>query len=248
MAFNSQNLVILDCVDSTNNYAMALIKKGKINCAAAVFAKEQTHGKGRRGRQWKSNPAENIILSVAVPMQWQSISKQFEISVPAALSCYDLFQKYILGNLFIKWPNDIFIGDSKAGGILIENVIKGNIWQWSVVGIGLNINQEEFEEGIQKASSLKLASGKNFDVLELAEELYSNLLGRIDEIKEGQFEKMLEEYNHKLYARGKKVKLKKQNAVFETKIIGVSGFGQLITEDSVERRFDFDEVEFKGLV
>src|SRR5690242_17711859 len=170
MAFTSQNLVILDCVDSTNNYAMALIKKGKINCAAAVFAKEQTHGKGRRGRQWKSNPAENIILSVAVPMQWQSISKQFEISVAAALSCYDLFQKYILGNLFIKWPNDIFIGDSKAGGILIENVIKGNIWQWSVVGIGLNINQEEFEEGIQKASSLKLASGKNFDVLELAEE------------------------------------------------------------------------------
>ena len=82
----------------------------------------------------------------------------------------------------------------------------------------------------------------------LAEELYLNLLRRINELKEGHFEKMLQEYNSKLYARGKKVRLKKQNIVFETKIVSVSAFGQLITEDSVERRFDFDEVEFKGLV
>ncbi|HZI68709.1 MAG TPA: biotin--[acetyl-CoA-carboxylase] ligase [Hanamia sp.] len=247
MAFSSQNLVILDSVDSTNNYAMALIKTGKINSATAVFAKEQTDGKGRRGRDWKSKPSENIILSVAVPMQWQSVSKQFQISVATALSCYDLFQKHILRNLFIKWPNDIFINDSKAGGILIENVIKGNNWQWSVVGVGLNINQETFEEGIQSASSLKMATGKDFDVIKLAEELYSILLKRIEDLKGGQFEIMMEEYNSKLYSRGKKVRLKKQNVVFETKIVGVSSFGQLITEDSVERRFDFDEVEFKRL-
>ncbi len=106
--------------------------------------------KDRRGKQWISNKAENIILSVAIPMQWLPISRQFEISVAAALSCHDLFKKYVLANLFIKWPNDIFINDSKAGGILIENVIKGKIWQWAVIGIGLNINQEKFEDGILK--------------------------------------------------------------------------------------------------
>jgi len=235
-------------VDSTNNYAMALLQKREIDAEIAVFAKEQTHGKGRRGRQWMSKKFENIIMSVVVQLQWLSISRQFDLSVAVALSCFDLFEKYILGNLFIKWPNDIFINDSKAGGILIENVIKGNIWQWAVIGIGLNINQQNFEEEILKASSLRIKTGKEYNVIELANKLHLILLARIEQLKAGDFEKMLEEYNSHLYARGKMVKLKKQNVLFETTILGVSQFGHLITKDSVERKFNFDEVEFKGLV
>ena len=71
--------------------------------------------------------------------------RQFQLSVAVALGCFDLFQKYAVSKSFIKWPNDIFINDSKAGGILIENVIKGKIWQWAVIGMGLNINQQNFE-------------------------------------------------------------------------------------------------------
>ena len=248
MLFPSKNMLILDSVDSTNNYAMALIQKGEIDGEIAVFANEQTHGKGRRGKQWMSKKAKNIIMSVVVPMQWLSISRQFELSVAVALSCYDLFQKYLLANLFIKWPNDIFINDSKAGGILIENVIKGQIWQWTVIGMGLNINQEHFEEGILKATSLKNETRKEYDILKLAHELHLILLQKIEEVKAGNFEKMLAEYNNHLFAREKIVKLKKQNVLFETKIVGVSPFGQLLTKDSVERTFNFDEVEFKGLV
>jgi BirA family biotin operon repressor/biotin-[acetyl-CoA-carboxylase] ligase len=248
MSFAPKNMLILDSVDSTNNYAMALIQKREIDSEIAVFAKEQTHGKGRRGKQWISNKAENIMMSVVVPMQWLSVSRQFELSVAVALSCYDLFQKYILANLFIKWPNDIFINDSKAGGILIENVIKGKIWQWSVIGMGLNINQEKFEEEILKATSLKLATDKQYHVIKLAAELHSSLLKRIEELKAGNFKKMIEEYNDHLYARGKMVKLKTQNKFFETKIVAVSSSGELITHDLVERKFVFDYVEFKGLV
>jgi BirA family biotin operon repressor/biotin-[acetyl-CoA-carboxylase] ligase len=248
MLFTPKNMLILDSVDSTNNYAMALLQKREIEHEIAVFAKEQTQGKGRRGKQWISNKAENIMMSVVLPMQWLSVSRQFELSVAVALSCYDLFQKYILANLFIKWPNDIFISDSKAGGILIENVIKGKIWQWSVVGIGLNINQEKFEDGVLKATSLKIETPKKFDVIKLADELHLILLNRVDELKAGNFEKMLEEYNSRLYARGKVVKLKKGNIVFETEISAVSSSGELITKDSLERKFNFDEVEFKGLV
>lgn len=248
MLFTPKNMLILDSVDSTNNYAMALLQKRAIDGEIAVFAKEQTHGKGRRGKQWISNKSENIMMSVVVPMQWLSVSRQFELSVAVALSCHDLFQKYILANLFIKWPNDIFINDSKAGGILIENVIKGKIWQWSVIGIGLNINQEKFEEGILKATSLKIETRKKYDVIKLADQLHVILLKRIEDLQAGNFEKMLEEYNSHLYARGKIVKLKKQNVVFETQIKTVSPFGQLITQDSIERNFNFDEVEFKGLV
>jgi BirA family biotin operon repressor/biotin-[acetyl-CoA-carboxylase] ligase len=247
MSFTPGNIIILDSVDSTNNYAMALIQKREIAREIAVLAREQTHGKGRRGKQWLSNKDENIILSVAIPMQWLDVSRRFGISVAAALSCHDVLKDIVLANLFIKWPNDIFINDSKAGGILIENVIKGKIWQWTIIGIGLNINQEKFETE-NSATSLKIHTGKNFDVKNLAEKLYAQVLKRVEEIKEGNFKMMLKEYNSNLYACGKMVKLKKQNIMFETKIVGVSESGELLTKDSLERKFVFDEVEFRGIV
>jgi BirA family biotin operon repressor/biotin-[acetyl-CoA-carboxylase] ligase len=248
MPFAPENMLVLDSVDSTNNYAMALIQQGERDTIKPVFAMEQTQGKGRRGKQWKSNKGANIMLSIPIEMQWLPLSQQFQLSAAIALSCHDLFLKYRVSNVFIKWPNDIFINDSKAGGILIENVIKGTLWQWSVIGIGLNINQEKFEDFNLKATSLKLATGETYDVLKLAEELVSSVLKRVNELKSGKFEKMLEEYNQHLFARNKIIKLKKRNIVFETKITGVSSSGQLITSDAFERKFDFDEVEFKGLV
>ena len=246
MPFSQKKMLILDSVDSTNNYAMGLIQKREIQGEMAIFAREQTQGKGRRGKQWQSNMAENIVLSIAVPMQWLEVSRQFQISVAAALACRDLLKNYVFTNLFIKWPNDIFLNDSKAGGILIENVIKGKIWQWTVVGIGININQEIFDNEIV-ATSLKLATAIKYDVIQLSEKLYSIILKRIEELKAGNFKEMLKEYNDHLYARVKLVKLKKQNIVFETKIVGVNASGELITQDSIERKFAFDQVEFKGL-
>ncbi len=248
MSFSRGNILLLDSVDSTNNYAMAMMQKGDINLIKPVFALEQTHGKGRRGKHWKSNKGSNIMLSIPVQIQWLAVSQQFQLSVAVALACRDLFSKYVLANIFIKWPNDLFINDRKAGGILIENIIKGTLWQWTIIGIGLNINQEEFEEFNLKATSLKLETGKNSDVLNLAEELVSLVLKRIEELKSGNFETMLAEYNHHLFARNKTVRLKKGSIVFQTNILGVSPSGQLITKDALERRFDFDEVEFKGVV
>jgi BirA family transcriptional regulator, biotin operon repressor / biotin---[acetyl-CoA-carboxylase] ligase len=248
MSFSAENIVLLDSVDSTNNYAMAMIQKSDRSAIKPVFALEQTQGKGRRGKHWKSHKGANIILSIPVQMQWLAVSHQFQLSIAVALGCRDLLSKFILANLFIKWPNDLFISDRKAGGILIENIVKGTLWQWTIIGIGLNINQQEFEEYNLRATSLKLETGQNFDVLTLAEELISMVLKRIEELKSGNFQKMLEEYNQHLFASNKTVKLKKENVIFQTKIIGVSSSGQLITKDALERRFDFDEVEFKGLV
>ncbi len=241
-------MIILDTVDSTNNYAMGLIQKRETINEIAIFAHEQSNGKGRRGKKWKSDKGENVMMSVIAQMQWLPVSRQFELSVAVALSCFDLFRKYIFTSLFIKWPNDIFINDSKAGGILIENRFKGKIWQWAVIGMGLNINQEQFDESIFTATSLKKETGKNYEVIKLAGELHELVLKRIEELKSGNFNKMLEEYNKHLFARDKLIKLKKGARVFETKIIAVSSSGELITKDSEERRFIFDEVEFKGLV
>ena len=241
-------MVILDSVDSTNNYAMGMIQNGDAADRIAVVAREQTNGKGRRGRQWLSSKDDNIILSILIQMQWQRVSQQFGLSMAVALGCIDLMSKYISDKPSIKWPNDIFINDTKAGGILIENVIRGTLWQWSVVGIGLNVNQCEFGDRSFKATSLKLETGNDFDVLKLSGELYEFVLNRIASLKEGQFENILREYNENLFARGQLVRIKKENFVFETTITAVSSTGQLLTEDSIKRQFGFDEIKFVELV
>ncbi len=241
-------MLILDSVDSTNNYAMGLIQRGEATDGIAVFAREQRNGKGRRGRQWLSSKDENVILSICVQMQWQRVSQQFGLSMAVALGCMDLMSKYISGKATIKWPNDIFINDTKAGGILIENVIRGTLWQWTVIGIGLNINQQKFEDPTFKATSLQLETGNEFDVLQLSGELYEFVLNRIAGLKEGEFENILKEYNENLFARGQLVRIKKENFVFETRITGVSSTGQLLTEDTIKRQFNFDEIKFVELV
>ena len=241
-------MVILDSVDSTNNYAMGMIQNGDAADRIAVVAREQKSGKGRRGRQWLSSKDDNIILSILIQMQWQRVSQQFGLSMAVALGCIDLMSKYISDKPSIKWPNDIFINDTKAGGILIENVIRGTLWQWSVIGIGLNVNQCEFEDCSFKATSLKLETGNDFDVLKLCGELYEFLLNRIASLKEGRFENILTEYNENLFARGQLVRIKKENFVFETTITAVSSTGQLLTEDSIKRQFGFDEIKFVELV
>jgi BirA family biotin operon repressor/biotin-[acetyl-CoA-carboxylase] ligase len=236
---------ILDSVDSTNNYAMGMIRDGVATGGDAWFSYEQTHGKGRRGNVWKAEKGKNIMMSIAVPTAFLTVLQQFQLSVAASLACFRVFEKYAGEETRIKWPNDIFWNDRKAGGILIENVVTGNKWQWAVTGIGININQTIFNlEREFPPVSLKQITGKDFDIVELAKEIHKAFLGNVDALRRNKFDGMLAEYNEHLYRLGQKVKLKKGAAVFETVIKGVSPEGKLITSDSVEREFDFDEVRF----
>ena len=243
----SPKLIILESVDSTNNYAMAMVQKGIANNGEGVFAMEQRSGKGRRGKTWKSQRGGNILLSILAQMRWLPVQKQFHLSIAVALACLDFFSKYTKENIKIKWPNDIFINDRKAGGILIENVIKGNLWQWAIIGIGLNINQENFEKDKLKATSLKQITGGHYDVIQLSRELHEIVLKRLSVLHSDELSKMLGEYNENLFCRNKRVKLKKGNIVFETEIDRVSASGELITKDVMERSFGFDEVQWMDL-
>ncbi|MEO8412084.1 MAG: biotin--[acetyl-CoA-carboxylase] ligase [Ginsengibacter sp.] len=248
MPFASKKLIILERVDSTNNYAMAMVQNKEAMSGDAVFAIEQIEGKGRRGKTWQSHKGENIILSIMVQMQWLPVQQQFQLSMAVALGCFDFFSKYIKKNIKIKWPNDIFLNDSKAGGILIENIIKGNLWQWAIIGIGLNINQETFDNVIVKPISLRQITEKHYDVIQLSRELHGAILKKLEILQSGEFDHLFHEYNENLFCRNQIVKLKKGNIVFETKIEGISARGELITRDVMERRFGFDEVEWVDLM
>jgi BirA family transcriptional regulator, biotin operon repressor / biotin---[acetyl-CoA-carboxylase] ligase len=230
--------------ESTNNYAMALAQKGLATHGSAWFAHHQTAGKGQRGRQWNSMPKQNIILSVLLDMKWLPVSEQFYLSAAIALAANDLFAKYAGENTTIKWPNDIYWNDRKAAGILIENIIRGNSWQWAIAGIGININQTAFDKTLKNPVSLKQITGKAFDVIVLAKELCENIQQHFSQLQNGNKIEVLKAYNNVLYKKNEEVKLKKDNAIFSYVIKNVNASGQLIVEGVAKNSFDFGEVKF----
>jgi BirA family biotin operon repressor/biotin-[acetyl-CoA-carboxylase] ligase len=144
----------------------------------AIFTHEQTAGKGQRGKIWASQKGLNIALSVLLNPYSLSVPDQFRLSVCIAVSTCDLFSIYAGDETKIKWPNDIYWRDRKAGGILIENVIQSSqsaigSWQWAVIGIGLNVNQTDFDPDVPNPVSLKQITGKIYEPIELAKELCS---------------------------------------------------------------------------
>ncbi len=213
---------------------------------AAFFAWEQTEGKGQMGKQWLAKKGENTLLSVILDTSFLLITQQFQVSVLVALACYDCLSQYIIDDLSIKWPNDIYWRDRKTGGILIENNLLGNKWQWSIAGVGFNINQTEFPEMLIKAVSLKQITGKKNDPLLIAKEFCTCLNTRYESLKNSGFVNLLNDFNNKLYKRGELVTIKKDNILSNYLIKGVTENGELIAEAGIEHHFLHGSVEWIG--
>lgn len=224
---------------------MAKVHAGLALPGTVFFAHEQLAGRGQRGRAWTSAPGQNIIMSIVLEPVFLQPMHQFRLSACVALACHEFLGNHVAEGLSIKWPNDLYWRDRKAGGILIESVFKGSDWLFAIAGIGININQSQFPEGITRAVSLKQITGKTFDVTALAKELCGFLEIRYRELETKGFEDVLAGYNRVLFRRDQPVRLKKGNMVFETTIREVSQQGQLQTVDSSgNRSFDFGEVEW----
>jgi BirA family biotin operon repressor/biotin-[acetyl-CoA-carboxylase] ligase len=230
-------------VDSTNNYAMGLLHAGMAQHGTAVFAHDQTRGRGQRSKQWLSEGKKNIALSVIMDVHGLSTSQIFLLSKAIATGALHFFNSYATTQTTIKWPNDIYWRDRKAGGILIENVVQGGEWKYAVAGVGLNINQTNFGPLGHKAVSLKQITGKDSDPAQLAKELcryldkaYHQLFMQPHEISA--------DYHSNLYKLNEKVRLKKESRVFEAVIKDVTDQGQLIVEHAAEERFEVGEVEW----
>ena len=235
--------IVLPTVDSTNNYAMAQVQLGGIFHGTTWFALEQTAGKGQRGKSWLTAPNENIMLSIVIFPPLKAAEK-FLLSAVVALACYDFYKKYAGDETTVKWPNDLYWRDRKAGGILIENSFRGAEWLHAIVGIGININQTLFGEGQANAVSLKQITGKTFDIIQLAQELCRFIENRYQSLGKEKATAIVQQYEQALYKMNQPVKLKKGNRAFETYIKGVSPDGCLLTFDSIEHRFEFGEVEW----
>ena len=159
------------------------------------------------------------------------------------------FSRYAGDDSKIKWPNDLYWQDRKAGGILIESVVNSresgdSSWEWAIIGIGININQTSFPPDLPNPVSLKQITGNTFDPVLLAKELHSIFLQQFDELATRGFSAIYENYLANLYKKNERVRLRKDNRAFEAMILGVSESGRLIAEHGIVEEFYFGTVEW----
>ncbi|WP_436491476.1 biotin--[acetyl-CoA-carboxylase] ligase [Chitinophaga sp. ARDCPP14] len=236
---------ILDEIDSTNNYAMEQVNSGQVTSGTAWFTSNQTAGKGTRGKQWLAQPGDISALTIALQPAMLPLSRQFMLSVAVALGTTDFFTSYAGDETIIKWPNDIYWRDRKAGGILIENVLRGNIWQYAIIGIGLNINQASFPPDLPNAVSLRQITGKSREAETLARELCTFLDKRIRQLQPANYETLLAEYTSRLFRWQQSGLYRKDGEIFEGIIRDVLPDGHLCLEKNGEiLPLGFGEVEF----
>lgn len=240
----SDNLWIeLDTVDSTNNYAMRLVHEGLAQHGLVVRTKQQTAGKGQRGRNWTTEQDKNLLFSIIVQPTFLLASQGFQLLATTAVAIREQLEKRIGEETKIKWPNDLYWRDRKTGGILIENVFRGTQWQWAVIGIGINVNQTAFTD-LKNAVSIQQITGVETVIPDLANEIYQALMQAISLLETNGFEQPFASYNQQLYKLGETVKLKQGSRLFETPIQGVNLQGQLLTGPDSNACFEFGEVEW----
>jgi|694.fasta_scaffold00817_4 BirA family biotin operon repressor/biotin-[acetyl-CoA-carboxylase] ligase len=231
-----QPLVILTTVDSTNKYAMEEVHAHMAKHGTAYFALEQREGRGQRGKTWKTTPGENIILTVVTEPQCLFPANPFLFNAAIALACYRFYKTWAGDETRVKWPNDLYWRDRKAGGVLIENVVHGNTWTFALVGIGININQVQFDPNIPNPVSLRQIRGEVLDPLVLAKELMI-LIEEYWQVWKNNPAELMAEYNEILFRKGEKAKFKAGNRIFEAFVSGVNESGELMVHTATEECF-----------
>ena len=233
-------------VDSTNDFALNYITKTNPKDGFCIFTDYQTAGKGQYGRQWESAPGQNLLCSIIIKPSNLSIDRLFELHIISSLAILKTLNELSLKDITIKWPNDIYIGNNKIAGILIQNVIRGTKILFSIIGIGININQTHFNIDAN-VSSVKIEKGNPFDLNIILINLHKNLMTYYNDIKNTTSENQLKEYNHHLFNKNNEIQFKTKMDDFRIgKLLEVNKMGQLII-NTLDRQhfFDFGEVEIK---
>ncbi|MBF4519112.1 biotin--[acetyl-CoA-carboxylase] ligase [Flavobacterium sp. ANB] len=237
-------LIKLDAIDSTNDFLKALASKDELDNFTVVTAENQTKGKGQMGSKWESESGKNLIMSALVKDFLYNNEDVFNLSIITSLAVIETLKALDIPDLCIKWPNDIMSYNKKIGGILIENTLKSDGRIVSVVGIGLNVNQTNFEH-LPNASSLSVIANKIFDKDILPALIVDKIKQKI-ELWETNSVDFWKQYFNTLFRKGVPMPFKNvagQN--FMGIIQGVSPTGkiQILLEDDSVSEFDIKEVQ-----
>ena len=240
MFLTNKNIIVLEEVDSTNNYAKQLIAK-KEEEGTVVLSHFQHTGKGQQGNYWESEAGKNLLFSMLLYPGFLEAGKQFYLSKIISLAVVE-WLKEEHDNVCVKWPNDIYVGEKKIAGILIEHAVKGAFLDHSIVGVGLNLNQELFMSDAPNPVSLKQLKKKEYDVQLVLQELINGFSFLYERLRQGNFEGIDKAYMESLFRKEGWHCFRKSGVDFEAQIQGIGEFGQL---QLLERSGNFSEFMFK---
>ena len=206
-----------------------------------VYADFQTAGRGRQSNGWFSESGKNLLMSVLI-YPHLPVEAQFHVSMQTALALSDYLRQNVgLSAVSVKWPNDIYVGDKKIAGILIEHAIRARMISHSIIGIGLNLNQEQFPDNLPNPTSVWLECGKQTAIEESALAIRSCLQRRMTTDAETNRKDYLEQ----LYLRDRtaRFRVKETGESFEGIIRGIDRFGRIIiSRDQSDQCFELNEI------
>lgn len=241
------DIIKLNAIESTNSHIKKIATEKLLENYTVVWAEDQTNGRGQLGTSWVSESGKNLTFSVLIKFSNVCLSNQFYLSMAVSLGIRAVLSNYISVPIHIKWPNDILADKSKIAGILIENIIAGSTIKQSVIGIGLNVNQDVFPAGIGNPTSIKIISGNNVDRNLLLLELIKSIKLYVDLVENKEFLKIRTAYLSCLFKLNKPSMFSDlSNGVFMGKIIDVTEEGKLIVEleNETTREYDLKEIKF----
>jgi BirA family biotin operon repressor/biotin-[acetyl-CoA-carboxylase] ligase len=238
------HIIKLDAIDSTNTYLRQLSVVEPLKDGTVVVAKHQLNGRGQMGTQWNVQASKNLTFSVYKDVSFITFEQHFCINLAVSLAVFKALQSFYIKGLMVKWPNDILAENKKIAGILIENVIKQNQTNATIIGIGLNVNQTEFQD-LPNASSLRLISGRTFDLDEVLQAILKEIERHFKLLKKGQFSVLKDSYEKHLFRKNKPSTFRDvEGALFSGYIVGISDLGHLLVkvEDDLVKSFDLKEI------
>lgn len=238
----------LHSVDSTNTYLQEFLHREKVEEGFVVSANEQTAGRGHGRNSWESNPGKNLTFSLLLKPFFILPENQFLLTQIISLAIVDFLLEILpKKKVTIKWPNDIYIGDKKVAGILIQNFIKGAIIDYTIAGIGVNVNQKVFLSDAPNPVSLIHFTQKPMVLADVLD----RLLMQIKKVYEQSVsitvqEEINKKYLSHLFRYKETAAFKEKGLQFKAMILGIGRFGQLILlhENGEEKSYSFKEVEF----
>ena len=243
--FVGHHLVKLVKVDSTNNYLKTLLSNFKpLPIGAVIMADSQFAGRGQSNNLWLSQAGKNLTFSIYLKPDFLSAQKQFKLNEAVALGITDCLIKILGDDCKIKWPNDIYYNNYKIGGILIENTIRGQQINESVIGIGLNVNQTVFPDLINPSSLANIA-GVDFDLMALLGDILKSVEDRYLQLEAENYQQIDEDFTQRLFRYQQTADFKVGIEIFQGKITGISDTGLLILGTAKgEQCFNFKEIGF----
>lgn len=248
MELLSEDRLILriDKVDSTNSYLKKLVYEEQPVEGSMVIAEYQTAGRGQMGNGWWSETGKNLLLSLLIYPDNLQANEQFIISRIASLAVKNCLDQFV-DDIRIKWPNDIYWKDKKIAGMLIENDVQGRYIQNSVIGIGININQQSFPEDLPNPVSLWQITGIDNSIDNIAEIFVREFFLIYREFQHGNTTQIEDEYMLDLYRVNDYYWFRDEEGSFRAKIKEVMPSGHLVLEtinDGELRQYAFKEVSF----